>query len=352
MKRNKDISSLVRKHILTLNPYSSARDEFSGVADIYLDANENALGAASGGPYHRYPDPLQWEIKQELAAQLPVGESQIFLGNGSDEVIDLLIRAFCYPGIDHIVIMPPTYGMYKVSADIHDVATREVPLDPEFQIDLQALSQAWDTNDKITFICSPNNPSGNTLNPESIAQVLEQAPGIVVIDEAYIDFSPHPSWVHQIEQYPHLVVLQTFSKSWGLAGLRLGMGFANPEIVEVLNKIKPPYNINAFTQIEALKALQARDRKEKMVHILQEEKTFLQTQLQALPQVEAVYPSDANFLLTRFEDANQTYAYLVEHKIIVRNRSRVLHCGNCLRITVGTRQENEVLIQALRQQNP
>ena len=348
------LAQLLRPHILTLTPYSSARDEYTGTEGVFLDANENPLGSTSpDGDFSRYPDPHQGAIKQRLAPIKGVRPEQIFLGNGSDEPIDLLVRATCTPGTDSILIMPPTYGMYEVSATINDVAVTKVPLTPDFQVDLPAVLTAMapsaDRNaPKLIWLCSPNNPSGNRLQPEAIRTILEAATqSLVIVDEAYIDFSEGASWTTELDTYPNLVVLQTFSKAWGLAGLRLGMCFASEELIRVMNKIKPPYNISAPTQMLALEALNHEAEKDKMVREILSERQFLADNLRTLPSVLAIHPSDANFLLVQFADAHHTFGELIAHQVIVRDRSNVTLCAGCLRITAGTRAENERLLHVL-----
>jgi len=340
-----DVHSLVRKNILALKPYASARDEFKGEAEVYLDANENPYPS----PYNRYPDPLQKQVKEKLAAVKGVTPDQIFLGNGSDEAIDLLIRAFCEPHHDSIMIVEPTYGMYHVCAQVNAVHTQSVLLTPDFDLHLDAFPNAFDATTKILFLCSPNNPTGNLLSREKIVQVLKRFYGLVVIDEAYIDFAHDKSFLTELEKYPHLVILQTFSKAWGLAGLRLGMCFASPEIIKILNKIKYPYNVNIRTQELALEAIENAYRKDIWVDEILSERAKLAKGLKTLRIVDKVYPSDANFLLVRVNDAAWVYQSLMEKKIIVRDRSKVSLCYNALRITVGTPSENERLIQALKE---
>jgi histidinol-phosphate aminotransferase len=339
------LSSVLRPHIATLTPYSSARDEYTGTEGVFLDANENALGSTTTtGYYNRYPDPHQTAIKAKLAPLKGVQPNQIFLGNGSDEPIDLLIRATCRPGMDNIVLLPPTYGMYEVSARLNDVAVQKVPLTPDYQLDTPATLAAIDAQTKIVWICSPNNPTGNLIDPEAIRQVLEAAKtALVVVDEAYIDFAPdgYASWTTYLGTYPNLVVLQTFSKAWGLAALRLGMCFASPELIGVLNVIKPPYNISAPTQVLALDALDHVAEKEQMVADTLAERIRLAERLGTLPNVQRVFPSDANFLLVRFEDGNAVFEQLIEQKVITRN------CEDCVRISVGTPAENDRLMAVL-----
>ena len=339
-----DITRLVRKNILTMKAYSSARDEFKGEAEVFLDANENPYPSS----YNRYPDPLQWKVKEKLGAIKNVSPKNIFLGNGSDEAIDLLIRAFCEPGKDSILITEPTYGMYSVCADVNAVNVQKVNLTPDFDLDLDALKNSFDATTKILFLCSPNNPSGNLISRDKIQQVLKKFYGIVVIDEAYIDFANSKSFVDELEQYPHLVVLQTFSKAWGLAGLRLGMAFASEEIISILNKIKYPYNVNSQTQALALDALDNAYKKDIWVDEILRQRDLLVKELKTLRQVDKVFSTDSNFILVRIREASAVYQYLMDKKIIVRDRSKVALCFNCLRITVGTPEENERLITALK----
>jgi histidinol-phosphate aminotransferase len=340
-----DINTLVRKNVLTMKPYSSARDEFHGEAEVFLDANENPYPS----PYNRYPDPLQWKVKEKLAALKGVKPAQIFLGNGSDEPIDLIVRAFCEPHQDSILITEPTYGMYKVCAEVNAVNVQQVLLTPDFDLDLEAIPNTFDATTKVIFLCSPNNPTGNLLSRDKIVEVLKRFYGLVVIDEAYIDFTTRKSFLNELKKYPNLVVLQTFSKAWGLAGLRLGMCFASEEIIAILNKIKYPYNVNIRTQELAMDALENVYRKDIWVDEILREREKLQGQLESLNLVDKVFPSDANFLLVRVKDAQSTYKYLMDHRIIVRDRSRVNLCYNCLRITVGTPEENNRLIDALKE---
>jgi len=338
------LDNIVRNNIKALKPYSSARDEFKGVASIFLDANENSLGSPLLKWYNRYPDPLQWKIKEKLSAIKQVPVEQIFLGNGSDEPIDLLLRCFCEPGMDEIIICPPTYGMYEVSANINNISLNKVPLTSAFQLDLPALEEAIRPNTKIIWICSPNNPSGNSIDKQDIEMVLNNFDGLVVIDEAYINFSRQRSFVTDLPDYPNLVVLQTLSKAWGLAALRLGMAFASPDIVGYLNKVKPPYNISQPVQDLVLKALDEVDQVNDMIRVLVDARQKLEADLLMCEQVLIVYPSDANFLLVKFRDAKSMYNYLLEKGIVLRDRSNVLLCDQCLRITVGTTAENEKLI--------
>jgi histidinol-phosphate aminotransferase len=338
-----DIQTLVRKNILNMKPYSSARDEFKGEAEVFLDANENPYAS----PYNRYPDPLQLEVKKKLAALKQVEPGQIFLGNGSDEAIDLLIRAFCEPNHDSILITEPTYGMYSVCAEVNAVNVQQVLLTPDFDLDLEAFPKTFDATTKIIFLCSPNNPTGNLLSHDKITEVLKRFYGLVVIDEAYIDFAKGKSFVQELHKFPNLVVLQTFSKAWGLAGLRLGMAFASKEVIQILNKIKYPYNVNIRTQELALDALENSHNKDEAVKEIIQERAKLAKALVKLRITEKVYPSDSNFLLVRVRDAQGTYQYLMNNRIIVRDRSKVILCYNCIRITVGTPAENARLIEEL-----
>ncbi len=343
-----DINTLLRKNIQQLVPYSSARDEFRGEASIFLDANENSLGSPLPKWYNRYPDPLQWKIKEKLSLIKGVSPQHIFIGNGSDECIDILYRAFCNPGKDNVIICPPTYGMYEVSAHINDVEVRSARLLDDFQLDLVHLENLVDAQTKIIWLCSPNNPTGNSLDREDIETVLNNFPGLVVIDEAYINFSRHRSFIQELADYPNLVVLQTLSKAWGLAGLRLGMAFASESIIEVYNKVKPPYNIGQATQELVLKALDEVGQVNDMIKLIVDMRKQLSEELAKLPVVQKVYPSDANFLLVKMADPSGMYHYLLEKGIVVRDRSRVILCEGCLRITVGTASENEDLIQNMK----
>ncbi|NLB02884.1 MAG: histidinol-phosphate transaminase [Bacteroidales bacterium] len=338
------LEQLLRKNILQLRPYSCARNEFQGQASVYLDANENPYNA----PYNRYPDPLQRELKDRIAAIKGLRPGQIFLGNGSDESIDVLFRAFCEPRVDNVVAIEPTYGMYKVAADINDVTYREVLLDENFQMDAEKILAACDENTKLIFLCSPNNPTGNSLNREEVLKLLDQFEGLLVLDEAYIDFASEPSMMSRLDEYPSLVVLQTFSKAWGSAAIRLGMALASESIVQALNKIKYPYNISLPTQQQAMKMLDAAPEVQEWVESIRQERDRLSKALSELRLVKHIYPSDANFLLLRVSDANRLYAVLVEQGIIVRNRNNVSLCLGCLRITVGTAGENDILLQALK----
>lgn len=343
-----DLDNLVRENIKKLVPYSSARDEFKGEAEIFLDANENSFGSPLTKWYNRYPDPLQKKVKLKLGEIKGVPVENIFLGNGSDECIDVLLRAFCEPGKDNIIICPPTYGMYEVSANINDVIVKKVPLTTSFQLDLQGIEQAVDDHTKMIFLCSPNNPTGNSLNKEDVEIILNNYFGLVVIDEAYINFSRFRSFTQELNEYPNLCVLQTLSKAWGLAALRVGVAFASEAIIQVMNKIKPPYNINQASQELTLKALDEVDQVNQMIRDIVTERAELVRELGQLPIVEKIYPSDANFLLVKVSDAKETYNYLLGSNIVVRDRSKVELCENCLRITVGRPNENTALINALK----
>lgn len=344
-----NLESLVRPHILTLTPYASARDEYSGQEGIFLDANENSLGTPGlRESFHRYPDPYQLQLKKKISQLKNVPANQIFLGNGSDEAIDLLIRIFCQPEKDNILTFPPTYGMYKVSADINDTHVQEVQLTEDFQLDLKMIREKIDENSKIAFVCSPNNPSANLMEKSAILELIEFFPGIVVVDEAYIDFSPESSFKEYLGKYPNLVVMQTFSKAWGLAGLRLGMAFASEEIIRIINKVKAPYNVNTLTQQKALEALEFVDQKDQSVAEILDQREWLAKNLEDLAIVEKVYPSDANFLLVKMKSASVVFHYLIDEKVIVRDRSKVVRCEEGLRITVGTAEENHILVATLK----
>ena len=344
---NFDIEKLIRPSVKNLKPYASARHEFTGEADVFLDANENSYGSPADEELHRYPDPYQTALRLKLAEYKGVKPENIFFGNGSDEPIDLMMRAFCRPGIDNIITQPPTYSMYGICAAINEVEDQKVILHADFQPDIQGLKDAVNDNTRLLFFCSPNNPSGNLMKRETIVELLEMQQFIVVVDEAYIDFADEPSFIHEIEKYPNLAVMQTFSKAWGLAAARLGVLYADKNIIRVLNKIKPPYNISLNTQNSGLKALAAKDIAQKKLEQIKEQRAVLQSELKKIPQVEHIFPADANFLLVRFPDADQLYAYLASKGIVVRNRSKEIHCENCLRITVGTEPENKYLIVAL-----
>lgn len=340
-----DIQKLVRSHIADLQPYSSARDEFDPVESevVYLDANENPFDNG----VNRYPDPQQRKLKEVIARRRWVAANQLLLGNGSDEVLDLIFRAFCIPNQDKIIVMPPTYGMYKVLANINCISLDEVPLNDDFQLVTKDILSQISTQTKAIFLCSPNNPSGNSFRREDILTLLQSFTGLVVIDEAYIDFSTQKSLVSDLSSYPNLIITQTLSKAYGLAGIRLGICIASDEIVAILNKIKPPYNINSLTQERAISALADWDTTQGQITQLIAERKGLFAQLEKISFVEKVYPSDSNFLLVRVDDANKRYAQLIENYIVVRNRSNQVGCENCLRFSVGTPQENQILIETL-----
>lgn len=343
-----DLDRLVRPNIRTLVPYSSARTEFTGHATAYLDANENSLGSPVGPNYLRYPDPEQSELKRILAAKYGIETGQVFVGNGSDEAIDLLVRVFCRPGCDRIVICPPTYGMYEVAAAINDVEVMRVDLKPDFQLDVDAILDVVDETVKLMFVCSPNNPTGNSLVRDNILRLAAAFDGIVVVDEAYVHFSNHPSLVDSIARVSNLVVLQTLSKAWGLAGIRVGFLFGSADIVELLTRVKPPYNVSSSSQELALAALKHETgRFDEIVQIIMSERQHLAEVLPRFPFVREVYASDANFLLVRVDDSHQVYKYLVNAGIVVRDRSKLPLCDGCLRITVGSPPENTALIAAL-----
>ncbi len=343
-----NINQLVKENIKGLAPYSSARDEFSGEANIFLDANENSLGSPLTEDYTRYPDPHQRALKQKIATVKNVEAESIFLGNGSDECIDLLYRCFCESKKDNIIICPPTYGMYEVSANINDVEIRKALLTADFQLDIASIKSNIDTNTKLIWICSPNNPSGNLLKKEDILELLHDFQGLVIVDEAYIDFANQISFTQLLPQYPNLVILQTFSKAWGMAGLRLGMAFASKEIIDILDRVKPPYNINQVTQKLALEALEKAEKVKTYTSELISLREKLAVQLQELSIVKKIFPSDANFLLVEVSDAQGIYDALLQNKIVVRDRHKVIRCDNCLRITVGTQAENNALVDNLK----
>lgn len=343
-----NLENILRKNIKDLVPYSSARDEFQGEASVYLDANENAYGSPLSANYNRYPDPLQFNVKKRLSEIKGVPPRNIFLGNGSDEAIDILFRAFCYPGKDNVITVPPTYGMYEVSANINDVEIRKVNLLPDYQLNMEGIAEAIDENTKIIFICSPNNPTGNSINREDIETILANFNGLVVIDEAYINYSRQKTFIQELTEYSNLVVLQTLSKAWGLAGLRVGMAFASEEIIEVFNKVKPPYNMNEASQELALAALQNVDQVNDWIKETVAEREKLRTELGLLASVLTIYPSDANFILVKTVNPTDIYHFFVERGIIVRDRSKVALCEGCLRITIGTPQENIVLMEAFK----
>jgi histidinol-phosphate aminotransferase len=340
----KQLKELVRENIWKLKPYSCARDEFKGEAKAYLDANENPFNTL----YNRYPDPLQWAVKEKIAELKYVKPSQIMLGVGSDEPIDLIFRVFCEPKTDNVVAINPTYGMYGVCADINNVEYRQVNLEADYSLNADKVLAAVDNNTKVIFLCSPNNPTGNLLNTTEVEKILKGFDGIVVIDEAYIDFSDKASWISKLSKYPQMVILQTFSKAWGLAAARCGMAFASEEIISFFNKVKYPYNINILTQKLILEKLEQVEIKNNWVKEILSQRTLMIEELEQLSIVKHIYPSDANFILVKVDDANLRYKELVEKGIIVRNRNSVTLCENCLRITIGTAQDNKELLNALK----
>lgn len=344
-----NLQNIVRQHILSLAPYSSARDEYTGKEGIFLDANENPLGSATPENWNRYPDPYQAEIKTKLAPIKGCRPAQIFLGNGSDEPIDLIIRLTCEPKEDNIIILPPTYGMYEVSASVNNIEIQKIPLTSDYQLDTEKIIASINSKTKLIFICSPNNPTGNLIDRKAILEIIKNfQQGIVIIDEAYNDFSDEPSFVPELDHFPNVMVLQTFSKAWGLASLRLGMAFGNEALIKLLNKIKYPYNINGLTQKALLENIDNIDFVKNSVKTLNQNREILIAELEQLPIVVKIFPSDANFLLVRFKEAKKTFDYLIEQKLIVRDRSKVILCDDSLRISVGTKEENERLIELLK----
>ena len=356
-----DLNKITRKNIKNLQPYSSARDEYKGRQGLFLDANENPFGSPIFSPFegdspkdrklfNRYPDPLQLDVKEKLSQIKGLPVQNIFLGNGSDEAIDILFRAFCEPGINNVIICPPTYGMYEVSANVNDVTVIKVPLSPEeFQLDTENILKAANSNTKLIFVCCPNNPTGNGVKWNSIKILLENFTGIVVIDEAYINFASYRSLIPELLIYPNLVILQTLSKAWGLAGLRVGMAFASEQIITIFNKIKPPYNVNSVSQKLALEALNKTEKVNEQIKIIVREREILRNEISKLSFVQTIYPSEANFILVKVKDSQKLYSYLVSILIIIRDRSKIELCEGCLRITVGTKEENEVLLNTLKQ---
>jgi histidinol-phosphate aminotransferase len=343
-----NIDNLVRENIKKLKPYSSARNEFTGDASVFLDANENSYGSPLDENFNRYPDPLQWQLKQELSKIKGVPPQNIFIGNGSDEIIDIAFRVFCNPGKDNVIICPPTYGMYKVCANINDVEVKEVVLTDDFQLDVEGILSAVNENTKLLFICSPNNPTGNNMARMDIEFLLNNFPGIVMIDEAYINFSRQKPFLQELTEYENLVVMHTLSKAWGLAALRLGLGFASEKIIDLFNKVKPPYNINQSSQQLGIKALANIQEVNTNIKNTVGQRNLLFQQLQQFQFIQKIFVSDSNFILVKVDDADSVYQYLLKNKIIVRNRSKEPLCENCIRITIGTALENETLINALK----
>jgi histidinol-phosphate aminotransferase len=340
----KDIQKLLRNNLRNRIPYSSARDEFNKTADIWLDANENPFENG----INRYPDPRQQKLKEVVGRVKQIPKENVFIGNGSDEVLDLLFRAFCEPRIDNVVTIEPTYGMYQVLAEINDVEFRKAPLNGDYSLNVKNMIQQIDSNTKLIFLCSPNNPTGNLLDEKAVEQLLNSTSALVVIDEAYIDFSEKKGFLSKLNQYPRLVVVQTLSKAWGLAGLRLGLGFASAEIIRILDGIKPPYNVNTNSQFEAIKHLKHPDKTNEQIRVILQEKEKMQLSLKDLPGVRKIFPSDTNFLLVEIAGATEIYKALLKKGIVLRNRSGILYCKECLRITIGTPEENQRLIQELK----
>jgi histidinol-phosphate aminotransferase len=342
-----DLENLVRPNIRRLKPYSSARSEFAGAATVFLDANENAFIAPAGEGFNRYPDPLQNDLKRKISRLSGANPTQIFIGNGSDEAIDLLFRIFCEPGNDECIVCPPTYGMYRVSADINDVSVIEVPLTSDYQLNVPAILSAITTQSKMIFICSPNNPTGNLMRREDIEIIAGNFRGLVVVDEAYIHFAEAKSMVNELGKLPNLVILQTFSKAWGMAGLRVGMAFASEAIVSLMNRVKPPYNVSGIAQRAAVAGVGSKNEIDRWVAVMRAERKKLIDSLAGFSFVETIYPTDANFVLVKVRDADGIYRHLINAGIVVRNRSRVELCEGCLRVTVGTPQENSLLLTEL-----
>ena len=348
-----NLQNIVRQHILSLAPYSSARDEYAGKEGIFLDANENPLGSVTPENWNRYPDPYQVDIKDKIAPIKGCRPSQIFLGNGSDEPIDLIIRLTCEPKEDNIVILPPTYGMYEVSASVNNVEIQKIPLTTDYQLDTQKIITSINSKTKLIFICSPNNPTGNLIDRKAILNIVKNfQQGIVIIDEAYNDFSDEPSLIPELDNLPNVMVLQTFSKAWGLASLRLGMAFGSEELVKLLNKIKYPYNINGLTQRALFENIDNIEFMKDSVKKLNQNREKVIFELKKLPNVLNIFPSDANFLLVKFSDAKKIFDYLIEQKVIVRDRSKVILCEDSLRISIGSEEENHILINLLNQYKP
>ncbi len=343
----KPIEQLIRQNIRSLKPYSSARDEYTGDEAIFLDANENPFNA----PYNRYPDPYQRKLKSRIAEIKHISTENIFLGNGSDEAIDLVYRAFCEPKVDNVVMIDPTYGMYQVAAEINNIEIRKVQLKGDFELNVSGLLKAVDTNTKALFICSPNNPTGNSFKADDILALIQRFEGIVVLDEAYIDFVPEKSFLPVLSKYPNLIILQTFSKAWGMAGLRLGMAFASADIITIFNHIKYPYNVNILTQKTALELLSDERQKEDWVNVLLKEKAVMLNKMESYSFVDKIYPSDANYLLIKTQNPRDIYRFLIDEGVVIRDRSTVTLCEGCLRITIGSEQENSALYYGLDKYN-
>lgn len=343
-----DIISLARKNIRELAPYSSARDEYSGEEGIFLDANENSFGTLEPETLNRYPDPYQEDLKSKLAEIYNINIKNLFLGNGSDEAIDLMMRAFCEPQQDNILLLPPTYGMYRVAANINNINIKEAPLNPDFTINMQKVQDKIDKNTKLIYLCSPNNPTANLFDPEKIKKILTKFNGLLIVDEAYVDFTDKQNMIEELPSYDNLVVFRTFSKAWGMANIRLGMAFADQRVIELLNKIKYPYNVNGLTARKALDLIDQREVKQDIVESILQQREILRDELEKISGVKKVYPSEANFLLVEFEKALELFEYLKEKDIIIRNRTQELHCDNCLRITVGKPKQNQQVIQEVK----
>jgi histidinol-phosphate aminotransferase len=340
-----DVQQLLRPHLRNFKAYASARTEYTGADAIFLDANENPIGSASGGQLNRYPDPIQNKLKEEIARIKHVPTEQIFVGNGSDEAIDLLYRAFCEPLVDNVIICPPTYGMYETSANLNNITLKEVMLTNDFQLQVEPILAAIDAHTKMIFICNPNNPTGNLLHEADITRIVQSFTGLVVIDEAYIDFALSESWVSKLSQYPNILVMQTLSKAWGMAGIRVGMAFASAEIIKILTAIKPPYNVSVLAQEAALKALQNQAGQQQMIQAIMEENVRLVAAFEGMNYIKKAHPTHANFILLEVEDPNALYQYLTEHQVIVRNRNTTPLCSGCVRISVGTKSENDELLK-------
>lgn len=342
-----NINNYVRNNIKNIQPYASARDEFTDFTSemVFLDANENPFENG----VNRYPDPQQKNVKEQLSSIKGIPTKNILLGNGSDEVLDLIFRAFCEPAIDTVITLPPTYGMYKVLAGINNVTVKEVVLSVDFQPKVETILLAATSTSKLLFLCSPNNPTGNSFNTKDVEKLLNQFKGIVVLDEAYIDFSEQKSWLERLEEFPNLIITQTLSKAYGMAGIRLGVCYASEEIIAILNSIKPPYNVNELTQSKAFESLGQPKKVQKEIQQLKHERLFLEKELKAIPFIEKMYPSDANFLLVKVDNAAKRYQQLIEKGIVIRNRTNQLLCENCLRISVGTKEENSQLIAVLKE---
>lgn len=344
------ISDLVRNNVKKMKKYASAREEFKGKAKVFLDANENSFGSSSDKNLNRYPEPIPMQLRKKIADYKNIKDpANIFLGNGSDEAIDLIMRAFCEPREDSIMLLPPTYGMYAVCANVNDIGIIQVDLNPDFSLNVREIIQkAKDKKPKVIIICTPNNPSGNVHRNEDIEEILKNVPSLVIVDEAYIDFSSKASWLERLDEFKNLIVIQTFSKAWGMAGIRLGMAFADKEIIEILNKIKYPYNINDLTTQIVLETLNNPSKKEDMLSKIIIERTYLMEEIAKIDILQEVLPSEANFFLARFDEAKKIYLFLTKQGIVVRDRSDQLHCEGCLRITVGRREENDMLLDALK----